>query len=675
MSSADRFLPPDPRVEEPYRYTSQMALRVAILGVVALGLFAVLFLRLWALQVLSGTQYANAATRNTLRTEPVEAERGAILDRNGRTLVTNVPANAVRVTPAELPEGAGRDTELRRLAAVLDLRFKDLVATIREHRDDPYTPIKIKVAVHREQVLYLKEYSNEFPGVAVKTTFLRRYLAESLGAHVLGYTGQVSAEELKRRRADDVRGGDTVGLTGVEAAYDNELRGVSGKDGYLVNARGKRTELAHTIYDEPAKGGRSVRLTIDISLQRAAERALRYGIELARNDEHWAANGGAIVAIDPANGEVLALASNPTYKPGIWVGKLDPKELAPLLDQKVAKERNYPGLNRAIAGLYPAGSTWKPVTALASLMTPNIVEPYQTLQCTPDYTVKGQVFKNWNPDVDEPMDMPTAIAASCDTYFYQLGYRIFGLKESAGHPLQDWAHRFGFGARTGIDVGPEEGGLLPTPAWREKTYTKKTDPCCWQIDSLWKPGDSIQLSIGQKDLLVTPLQMAAFYAMVANGGQRVTPHVVLDTEDPGRNNEGAQVAPTGPWPTQPTGVDPGALDAVRKGLYQATHESFGTATGVFGSFPIAIAGKTGTAEKAVHLPGFDGYMDQSWFCGYGPVNSSGGLSVPLGGKSLVVCALIENGGHGGTAAAPAVRKVFEQYFGVKGGGVEDVYSD
>jgi penicillin-binding protein 2 len=262
------------------------------------------------------------------------------------------------------------------------------------------------------------------------------------------------------------------------------------------------------------------------------------------------------------------------------------------------------------------------------------------------------------------MTLPTALAASCDTYFYQVGYRFYG---TPGPRLEAWAHRLGFGQGTGVDIGPEQTGLVPTPDWRKATYTKKTDPCCWQIDRLWKPGDSIQLAIGQKDLLVTPLQMARFYALIANGGKLVTPHLKQDVEQPGSNGQpGALLVSKPPPAPQPTNVDAAALAVVRQGLFEATHASFGTSTSIFGSFPVAIAGKTGTAEKLLD-PG-DGYprlFDQSWWCGYGPVDS----------PSLVVCALIENGGHGGTAAAPAALHVFEEFFHKQAPQTGPVHSD
>ena len=291
------------------------------------------------------------------------------------------------------------------------------------------------------------------------------------------------------------------------------------------------------------------------------------------------------------------------------------------------------------------------MTALAA-MQERLISPFQTIPCTPSFEVHGQVFKNWDPYVNQPMTLPEAIGASCDTYFYNLGYAFYALPPDRGHPLQGWASRFGFGGPTGIDVGPEQSGLLPTPEWRQATYTAKTDPGHWQIDRLWKPGDSIQLAIGQKDLLVTPLQMVRFYSLIANGGKLVSPHVLYAVDEPGSGRH--YLNPPAPKSSK---VDPAALAVVRDGLYRATHASYGTATAVFGNFPIPIAGKTGTAEKVVQPPGYSQPLlqDQSWWCGYGPADAT---ETP----KIAVCAVIENGGHGGTAAAPAALKVFEQFF-------------
>jgi penicillin-binding protein 2 len=667
-----RFLPPDPRVEQPYLFTPKMALRVAILGVVALVVFGILLLRLWSLEVLSGSKYRADALNNQLRTVSVEAPRGPILDSKGRPLVTNRISQAVDLWPADLPKRQGRDTELRQLALVLQMPFERIRELIRAHRDT-VTPVTLRVAVHPEQVKYIKEHASQFAGVEVRRTYLRYYNSEGLLAQTLGYVGAITASQYNRLRKEGKDGyqrDDRIGQAGVEAAYDPYLHGRAGVDQFRVNSAGRPTSpLLRSVQPQP---GQAVRMTIDVGLQRATERALEYGISAAQaTNDGWAANGGAAIAMDVNTGAVLAMASNPTYKPRVWVNR-DPKELKPLLDQKAAAAANYPILDRAIDVRYPPGSTFKPITALAALEE-HIVGAYEPLLCSGSYTVKTlygapQVFKNWNPFVNQWMTMTTALAQSCDTYFYQLGQRFYDLPPARGQPLQRWASAFGFGEPTGIDIGPQDTGLVPTIKWRKETFTKKTDPANWRIDSLWKPGDSIQLSIGQKDIAVTPMQLARFYAMIANGGKLVAPHVVQDVELPSPGGKGPPTVLRSFQPPAPssTGADPTALQVVRDGLFQATHDPLGTSYSTFGNFPIPVAGKTGTAEKIVTLPGRTDHLllSQSLWVGYAPADN----------PKLVVCVVIENGGHGGTAAAPAAARIIGHYFHqstVQGGAASD----
>jgi len=662
-----RFLPPDPRVEEPYRLTPKLAVRIGILGTLAVAVFAVLFLRLWSLQILNGEQLLRAAQNNQRRDVRIQAPRGPILDRNGQALVTNVPGKVVQIWISNLPKSRDvRLREIRALARVLQVPAWQIGRAIRRHRDDPLTPVKIKEGVTRMQALYLEERASDFRGVEVADTFLRYYPHRELAAHVLGYVTEISAEQLKERKDDGYRSGDTIGQTGVEAYYDKYLRGRAGLAQMRVDSLGRQKSPVLPVI--PPHPGNAVRLTLDVKLQIAAEEALRYGIERARNSECygcWNANGGAIVALDPRDGSIRAMASSPTFRPSVYVGRVRQSALDIAgLTPRTAESMNFPALNRAVDAAYPPGSTFKPVTALAA-MQEHILEPFESVPCTGSYEKAGTTFNNWDPFVNEAMTLPTAIAASCDTYFYEVGHRFYTMPGEAR--LQRWASRFGFGQSTGIDLGSERTGLLPTPKWRTETYTKKSDPCCWEIDSLWKPGDSIQLAIGQKDLLVTPMQMARFYAAVANGGRLVTPHLMLDVEQPMSNGRRGRALPTPPpAPPEPTNVDAEALAVVREGLFQATHYSFGTSAAIFSGFPVAISGKTGTAEKEID-PG-DGYprlFDQAWFCGYGPSNAA----------ELVVCAFIENGGHGGDVAAPAALKVFEAFFGKEGVQRGPIHSD
>ena len=654
---SSRFLPPDPSVSAPYRLTPGLAVRVGVLGIVALAVFALLFFRLWSLQVLSGARYLNEAQNNQLRTIRIEAPRGPILDREGRVIVGNVPGTAVKLWVGDMPKKAGRYRMIRRLAAVLDVPVARLAREVDDRRVDPLTPITVKTAVHDDQVYYLQEHASEFPGVQIQQTYLRDYPYQSLAAQVLGYVGEISPQELKARQGQkaDYRGGDTIGKSGVEAAFDGYLRGASGAAQIRVDSLGRPQSPLELRRD--ARPGTAVRLTLDIKLQRAAERAIREGIALARANKQYNVAGGAVIAIDPRDGAVRAMASYPTYKPSVYVGRIDPKKLAPLVNNDAAKAANFPGLNRVTQVAYPPGSTWKPVTALAA-MQEHLLSPYSSIQCTGSatYGADKQVFRNWDPYVNRPMTLPEALATSCDTYFYDVGNRFYQGGAAERSRLQQWARKFGFGAPTGLDIGNEAPSwqtIVPTPAWRKQTF--KSD---W--DKAWNPGDSIQLAIGQKDITVTPLQMARFYAMIANGGKLVTPYVVSGVEQPGTNEQQpVTLQQFPPDPPRDAGVDPAALQAVREGLYDATHSTNGTSSGVFGSYPISISGKTGTAEKVVNLPGYPvGHIEnQSWWCGYGPSDDA----------RLVVCAVIENGGHGSAAAAPAALRVFEQYFHRKAG--------
>jgi penicillin-binding protein 2 len=664
-----RALPPRrERAVEPYRLTPKLATRLAILGALTLVLFAALFLRLWALQVLQGSQYRQTALSNQLRTVRLQAQRGVIVDRNGRVLVTNAAVTAIEIWPADLPNVyVRRYRELRRVATLAGVPLYQIAAAIKKHGSDRVTPVTIKTHAGRDLVNYLAERRSEFPGIQTAQTWERHYPYGSLAAQLLGYVTQISPAQLREPSLVKAgyEPGDDIGQAGVEAEYDSYLRGRPGLAQMRVDARGRpRSGLEPSRAPEP---GHKLRLTLDLGLQQAAERGLAYGISLARSQGQWAAQGGAIVVLDPRDGSILAMASEPEYEPSVYAGRVTRAKLARqgLLEPE-ATQMNHPALNRAIDAMYPPGSTFKPVTAIAALQE-HLISPYATLPCTGTYVSPDDrshhVFHNWDPFVDEAMDLPTALARSCDTYFYRLGNDFYRLPPSAGQPLQKWAFRLGFGAPTGVDVGPEATGLVPTIAWLHRRFTPRNDKN-WQVDQLWKPGDSIQLAIGQKDLLVTPLQMARLYALIANGGKLVTPHLRLDVENP--NGTAVPMAAL-PAPRQVPGLDPTVLTPIRQGLLEATHLSFGTSYGVFGHFPYSIAGKTGTAEKVVDLPGFPhgSLQNQSWWCGYGPSQDA----------KLVVCAVIENGGHGGTAAAPAALQVFEQFFHVKSTQTSAVKSD
>ncbi|HLX19820.1 MAG TPA: penicillin-binding protein 2 [Gaiellaceae bacterium] len=654
-----RFMPPSKSVVEPYRPSAGILRRLSILGAGMLIIFAVLLLRLWALQVLSGSKYVSQAASNSFRTVRVDAPRGSITDRNGVPLVTNAPATAIELWPADLPKVyTTRYAELVALARLTRVPLYQIAAGIKTRRNsnDLVTPVTVRQSANEPMIDYLYEHAAQFPGVTTWRTFIRHYPYHDLAAQVLGSVGEISSSQLKTLGKQGYEPGDEIGQSGVESEFDSYLRGVAGTARMHVDALGRpRGSLETTTIP---KQGNTVRLTIDLKLQQAAEKALQYGINLAQQNKQWYAKGGAIVALDPSDGSILAMASSPSYDPSVYAGHVTQQELAAAgLTPASAAAKNTPSLNRAISGLYPPGSTFKPVTAIAA-MEEHMLSPYAYLPCTGTYSApedkSHRTFHNWDPNVNQAMDLPTALAYSCDTYFYRLGNDFYDLPADRGQPLQKWAKVFGFGEPTGVDIGPEASGLVPTIAWREQHFTDA-------VDKLWKPGDSIELSVGQGDLLVTPLQMARLYAALANGGKLVTPHVLDDVESP----NGSPV----PVPQTPAakslGIDPAALKVVQQGLWEGTHLSFGTSYGVFGTFPVSISGKTGTAEKVVSQPGYLGVQNQSWWCGYGPSDSA----------KLVICAVIENGGYGGDAAAPAAAKVFASYFNVKFHFAGPIHSD
>ena len=635
---------------EPYRLTPKVARRVALLGALVVIGFAALLGRLWALQVLAGTHYAARAQANQLRTVRVAAPRGLIVDRSRNVLVTNKAVTSVELWPSGLPKVyARRVAELRALAHITRVNVRQVTRLILERRraGDMLDPVVVRATAPGPMLTYLEERAGDFPGLTLARSFVRRYPHGALAAQLLGYVAQISQQR-----------------SGVEAQYDAYLRGVAGSARVRVDSLG-RPRSDRTLTTQPQPGQ-----TVDTGLQLAAQNALQYGIQLAHNNHQWAADGGAIVALNPQDGSILALASSPTYDPAVFTGRVTEHKLAAQgLTPKSALDRNYPSLDRALDGLYPPGSTFKPLTAIAALQE-HLVKPYAFYPCTGTYVapedLAHRVWHNWDPNVNQGMDLPTALAQSCDTYFYRVGNTFFDLPSDRGQPEQRWARAFGFGQASGTDMGLMQAGLLPTIGWRHRTYTRASDSCCWQVDRLWKPGDSIQLAIGQGDLLVTPLQMARFYAAIANGGKLVTPHDLLDVENP----NGTIVPTTAPAAPRPIpGLDPAYLKVVQQGLFEGTHDTFGTSYGVFGNFPVSIAGKTGTAQKIVTLAGYKGEQDQSWWCGYGPAND------PKTPPQLVVCAVIENGGEGGTAAAPAAERVFAKFFNVPATQTGFIHSD
>lgn len=595
-----------------------------MVGIAAV-VFGVILFRLWFLEVLSGQQFVQLANDNRLRSVKLVAPRGVILDRNGKVLVDNRPGRSVGIRPMDVPTGQLGMIEAR-LGAVLHMTPAAVRAQLHKNAGYVYDVAVVKRDVSETTAAYLLEHDMSFPGVEVVDDYLRAYPQGDLAAQALGYLGGISAAQLKDPKFKGYAPGDVVGESGLEYTYDRWLRGTDGKAMIEVDSMGRPRNPGHVIAGHLPQPGDNLVLSIESGVQRAAQNALRYGIQLAHKTGSKHANGGAAVVLDAKTGEVIALASDPTYDPKIWAGGISQKNYAKLSRPAA----NYPLIDKAVAGLYPTGSTFKVVDTIAGLEE-GVITPSTTLYAPGSYTNHGQVFHDWNPNGHGTIDLTQALVQSADTYFYQVGYMFY---KRAGTALEDWATRLGYGHTTGIDIPGELPGRVPTPQWRRHYY--KT-----AVDKLWKPGDWIELAIGQDALLATPLQVAANYAAIANGGYLVTPHLGLKVVAADGSLVSRLAAP------QPRNLDisPANLDVVRSALRQAASTPQGTSYGVFGNYPIAVAGKTGTAEVT-------GKGNYAWYASFAPAND----------PRYVVVVMIEQGGHGGTAAAPAARMIYDALF-------------
>ncbi len=605
--------------------TPSTAMRIAVLGGIVLTLLGLLLIRLWFLQVISGEQYAEAAEGNRLRTVVTDAPRGKVLDRNGELLVGNRTGTDLVVNPRELT-GTRREQVLNRLAAKLDgVTASDLIERVEAGESRPFESVVIAQNVRPALAYYLAQRERQFPGIGLRDSYLRTYPQGRMAAHVLGGTGKITPEEIDDFRSRGYEGNETVGKGGIEQQYESFLRGTPGSYTREVDAAGEPTGR-EVISSRVPRPGRDVQLTIDATAQAALQKALAEQVSL-----NGLSTGAAGVALDPDTGEVLALASYPDFDPSLFVNGSQERIEAVIADpDKVL-------LNRAIGGNYPAGSTFKAISAAAGLEG-GFITAGEEVESPSQIELYKTVFSNFRGRSHGYVDLPTALEVSSDTYFYQLGDEFYRAQES---PLQEEARRFGLGERTGLDVPGEVDGLIPDPAWKRQNFAGApfTD-----LDRSWKPGDTINLSVGQGYLNVTPLQMALAYGAIANGGTVHTPSVGRRVLDP--NGRQLQELSSGK-PTHTIDVSPDNLASIREGLYRAANGPGGTSTSVFGLLPAdrKVAGKTGTAEQV------EGKEDHSWFVGYAPYDD----------PKIVVAVVIEAAGTGSSAAAPTVCRTIAAY--------------
>jgi penicillin-binding protein 2 len=599
--------------------------------------------------VLSGDKYLAEAQNNQVREFTVQAPRGEITDREGEVLVENRTALELQVKTTELPRTKERRNLLfRRLSQAIGMSPERIRKQIRvQTRELPSSPVTLKRDVSFELVYFLRENQDRFPGVSVERVYVREYPQGTLGAHLLGYVREVDQDELNDPRYESLDPADQVGKEGVEYTYDDLLRGINGATRVQVDASGRPTGGQLSLRE--AQNGNNLALTLDSDVQAVGERALSS-----------IGHPGGFVAMNVNNGEVLGLGSNPTYDPSIFAKPVVPQAT---YEQLTSDATSAPITNRAIQGLYPTGSTFKPITSVAALSTGEFT-PESVINDPGEFEIGGITFKNAGDAAFGPIQLRQALQFSSDVFFYNLGADL-NEEDPDGGPLQAWAKQLGIGSPTGIDVLGEGAGLLPTPGWRNENYERNTSPDSpggeevvveegELTDRPWAVGDNVNLAVGQGDLQADPLQMAVAYAAIANGGSVVRPHVGLRVEDP----TGRTIQEIDPAPRRQLQIEPGWRQAIMEGLHDAAMTAGGTSYPVFGGFPVEIAGKTGTAERPPH-------GDQSWYVALAPYPD----------PQYVVAVTIEEGGFGVDTAAPVTREILTELLNVKESKIKDVSAE
>jgi len=596
--------------------------RLAVIAVGIILVFVVFLLRLFQLQVVEWQDLVERSERNSIHRLRLEAPRGDLLDREGRLLATTRPAFGVEILPSELKR---RAVTLATLAQLIDRDAAGLETLVGNPQGRArYQPIRVASDLSYDELARVESYRYALPGVVTDVRPRRYYIYGDLAAHLFGSLGEIRSDQLKRLEFSGYRSGEIIGQTGLESVLERHLRGREGGRVIVVDVAGREVELLDEI--DPVAGG-SVTLTIDLDLQRAAEASFR------ANEPEGEDKMGALVALDPRNGDVLAMVARPAFDPNDFAGGVDTATWNAL-----NSDEWHPLNNRALSGQYPPGSTFKAIVAAAALAD-NVVSPNERVYCPGHFRLGRRTYRCWKRGGHGEVNLHDALKASCDVYFYTVGLKL-GIDRIAYY-----AKKFGLGRKTGIEIGPERAGLIPSTDWKERRLNEK-----------WILGETVSASIGQGYDLVTPIQLAIAYAAIANGGEVLVPHLVLERKRlDGESIEVRRREVRGTLPLSAT-----ALEAVRQGLFAVVQDKEGT--GGRARIPgISVAGKTGTSQ-VVQLKRDDEqgnedeipfkYRDHAWFVAFAPVED----------PEIVVAVLVEHGGHGGSAAAPLAKAVMETYF-------------
>ncbi|MFV1921078.1 MAG: penicillin-binding protein 2 [Methylotenera sp.] len=594
-------------------------IRLVVLGILVLVGFGLLTARFYFLQVVRHNHYHTLAENNRISIVPVAPNRGLITDRNGITIAHNFFVYTLEITPSKVDDFDETIAEISKLVEISssDLkRFNNLKA-----RSHEFESIPIRTHLNEIEAARFAANRFRFPGVEIKSRLFRHYPNGPLGVHIAGYIGRINDRDLEQLKADDVlsnyKGTDHIGKSGIEEYYEKELHGTTGFQQVEINADGKAVRV---LSSAAPVSGNNITLSIDLKLQEIAEKG-------------FGERRGALVAIQPQTGEVLALVSMPTFDPNLFVGGIDTQNWR-LLNESIDK----PLINRPLRGVYPPGSTFKPFVALAGLEAGKRKPPFAISD--PGYFSlpnSKHRYRDWKVGGHGYVDMRRAITVSCDTFFYGLAVEL-GIEK-----LTDFVSHFGFGKKSGIDINGENGGLLPTPEWKQRRFKQP-----------WYMGETVIVGIGQGYTLVTPMQLAYATSVLANKGKAIKPHLVRAITDV----KSGKVIPNTPKVNDYIPLNDENLEIVKQGMLDVTLPG-GTAARVGANAGYSIAAKTGTAqvigikqnEKYDEQNIDERHRDHALFIAYAPADD----------PKIAIAAIVENGGHGGSAAGPIVREVMDYY--------------
>lgn len=584
--------------------------RILVISFVVGLFFLVLLLRLWHLQILSAEDYRSMSENNRLRFVPVAASRGAILDRSGKVLVSNRPSFSLAVIPQEVKD---KDALFDRIARLLALDRAELEERWKKVKGRAkYYPVVLASNISRDQVEIIEENRLRLPGVEIEMKPVREYTSHILAAHLLGYIGEISDDEMDKKGFEKYNPGDYVGKNGIERSWEHELHGNDGGRQFEVDARGR---VLRTISESHPTVGNSVVLTIDAAVQKQAEKAF--------GDE-----AGAAVALDVNSGEVLAFVSSPSFDPALFSGKLPAAVWKSYLDDK-----RHPLENKALSGQYPPGSTFKVITALAGLEN-GLISDSTSVNCSGSYDLGTSTFKCWNKRGHGTTSLKKSLRESCDVYYYQLGERL------GVDLIAKTANKFMLGAPMGIGLNNEKPGLIPTAEWKQKRFGKR-----------WYHGETLPVAIGQGFVLMTPIQLASMISTIANEGTIYRPFLVKRVVD----TDGKSLKEFKPEIIGRTDISADKFRLVKQGLFAVVNEPGGTG-GMARLYDVRVAGKTGTSQVVKMRDSKRGtpyqFRDHALFVAFAPYDK----------PEIAVAVVVEHGGHGGAAAAPIAGRILRAYF-------------